>query len=109
MDDEFWEIAAGLRDARLEAEQREEARAIVAGARARRTFVEVLRSISPGEVVTVVTLGGATITGRVLGVGADVVCVGEVVDPVGAARRRLVRRHDVRIDAVVRISREPGR
>ncbi len=48
MDDEFWEIAAGLRDDGLEAEQREEARAIVATGRARRTFVGVLRAISPG-------------------------------------------------------------
>jgi hypothetical protein len=109
MDDEFWEIAAGHRADGLEAEQREEARAIVAAGRARRTFADLLRAISPGEVVTVVTVDGASIAGRVLGVGADTVCVGELVDPVGAARRRVVRRHDVRLSAVVRVVRDAAR
>jgi hypothetical protein len=109
MDDEFWEIAAGLQGDGLEAEQREEARAIVAAGRGRRTFAEVLRAISPGEVVTVVTVDGASIAGRVLGVGADMVCVGEVVDPVGTARTRVVRRHDVRLDTIVRVVRDAGR
>ncbi|HZR13214.1 MAG TPA: hypothetical protein VFC33_08190 [Acidimicrobiia bacterium] len=109
MDDEFWEIAAGLRDDGLEAEQREEARAIVATGRARRTFVGVLRAISPGEVVTVTTVDGTLVTGRILGVGADTVCVGEVVDGAGTARRRVVRRHDVRVETIVRVTRDPGR
>ncbi|HEY7136056.1 MAG TPA: hypothetical protein VIB48_13410 [Acidimicrobiia bacterium] len=107
--DDFWEIAAGLGLGEPEhrAEQHEEARAIVAAGRARRTFVEELRSLAPGDVVTIVTVDAAAVTGRILAVGRDVVSVGEVADPSGAARRRVVRRHDIRLDAVVRMVREP--
>ncbi len=108
MDEDFWEITAELRDD-SEAEAREQARAILSAARRRRTFADELRSLSPGDVVTLVALDGSPITGRILGVGQDVVRVGEVLDPVGSARRRIVRFHDVRLDAVVRVVREPGR
>jgi predicted N-acetyltransferase YhbS len=108
MDDDFWRIAAELGGEEA-AEQREQARAIVAAGRARRTFADELRAVAPGDVVTIVALDGVSITGRVLGVGRDVVCIGEVADVIGAARRRIARRHDVRLDAVVRMVREPVR
>lgn len=108
MEEDFWEITAELRSDG-DAEAHEHARAILAAARRRRTFADELRALSPGDVVTLVALDGSPITGRILGVGHDVVRIGEVLDPVGAARRRIVRFHDVRIDAVVRVVREPGR
>jgi hypothetical protein len=108
VDEDFWEITAELRGGD-DAEAREHARAVVAEARRRRTFADELRALAPGDVVTVVALDGVPITGRILGVGHDVVRVGEVVDAVGTARRRVVRVHEVRIEAVVRLVREPGR
>lgn len=108
MDDDFWRIAAEL-NTEDGAEAREEARAIVAAGQARRTFADELRAVAPGDVVTIVALDGASVTGRILGVGRDVVCVGEVADAIGAARRRIARRHDIRLDAVVRMVREPAR
>jgi hypothetical protein len=108
--DDFWEIAAGLGVGEPEhrADQREEARAIVAAGRSRRTFTDELRSLAPGDVVTIVTVDAVSVTGRILGVGTDVVSVGEVPDGSGAARRHVVRRHDIRLDAVVRMVREPA-
>jgi hypothetical protein len=108
--EDFWEIAAGLGVAAPDhtADQREEARSIVAAGRARRTFADELRSLAPGDVVTIVTVDAVAVTGRILGVGSDVVSVGEVPDGSGAARRRVVRRHDIRLDAVVRMVREPA-
>ena len=108
--DDFWEIAAGLGVGEPEhrADQREEARAIVAEGRSRRTFTDELRSLAPGDVVTIVTVDSVAVTGRILGVGTDVVSVGEVPDSSGAARRHVVRRHDIRLDAVVRMVREPA-
>ena len=108
VDEDFWEITAELRGGD-DAEAREHARAIVAAARGRRTFADELRALAPGDVVTVIALDGAPITVRILGVGHDTVRVGEVVDTVGTARRRVVRLHEVRLDAVVRLVREPGR
>jgi hypothetical protein len=108
VDEEFWEITADFHDG-VESEAREEARAVVAAGLRRRTFADELRDLSPGDVVTVVAVDGFPITGRILGVGEDVVRVGEVVDGLGTARRRLVRIHDVRIAAVVRLVREPLR
>jgi hypothetical protein len=108
MDDDFWEIAAEL-GGTDHAEQREQARAIVTAGRTRRSFADELRSLAPGDVVTIVALDGASVTGRILGVGSDVVCVGEVADSSGTARRRICRRHDIRLDAVVRMVREPDR
>jgi hypothetical protein len=108
VDEDFWEITAELRGGD-DAEAREHARAIVAAARGRRTFADELRALAPGDVVTVIALDGTPITGRILGVGLDTVRVGEVVDTVGTARRRVVRLHEVRLDAVVRLVREPGR
>lgn len=107
MDEDFWEITAELR-ADDDVDARERARAIVAAAHRRATFADELRALSPGDVVTVVALDGVPITGRILRVGQDVVRVGEVVDAIGAARRRVARFHEIRIDAVVRLVREPA-
>jgi hypothetical protein len=104
MDDDgaFWEIASGL--------EGEEAttRALDELAARRPSFAELLRRLPAGEVVTLVTVDGASLRGRVLEVGTDVVRMGEVTDATGTARRRYVRGHDVRFEAVIRLVWEPG-
>jgi hypothetical protein len=103
MDDDgvFWEIASGL--------GRDDAttRALDELAGDRPGFADLLRRLPPGEVVTVVTVDGAALRGRVLEVGRDVVRMGEVADATGTARRRYLRGHDVRFEAVVRLVWEP--
>ena len=107
--DAFDAITDGLSDLRREAvaEQLGEAREIVAAGVATRRFVDELRRIGPGEVVTVVAADGEPLRGRVLGVGADWLRVGEVADETGTGRTRLLRVHDLRLDAIVRVTREP--
>lgn len=99
---EFWEITSGL--------EGEEARtrALDYLAADRPSFSDLLAHRSPGEVVSVFTVDGCSIHGRILEVGSDVLRVGEVADATGTARRRILRCHDVRLDAVVRIVREVG-
>jgi hypothetical protein len=106
--DEFDAIAEGLKDLGVGArsEQLGEAHEIVAAGIAQRTFLEELRRISAGEVVTVVGIDGVPIRGRIVALGADWLRVGEVADEVGSRRSRLLRVHDVRLGAVVRVSRE---
>jgi hypothetical protein len=74
----------------------------------RPTFVGLLRRLPVGEVVTMITLDGAALRGRVVHVGIDVVRFGEVGDGAGTSGRRIVRSHDIRLDAVARLVREPG-
>jgi hypothetical protein len=105
-DDECWEITTRLAGSARD-EQEGEARAIVAAGRAKRTFGDKLRRLAPGDVITVATVDGASIRGRILAAGVDYACIGEVSDAEGAGRARLVRVHDVRLDAIVRITREP--
>ncbi|GEM_PF-1504503 len=105
-DDEFWEITAGLAGAPRD-EQRGEARSIVAAGRAARSFADELRRLAPGDVVTLATVDGASIRGRILAAGVDYACIAEVSDAAGAGRIRVVRVHDVRLDAIVRLTREP--
>lgn len=99
---EFWEIASGL--------DGEEARtrALDYLAADRPSFADLLRRRVPGEVVSVFMVDGESVRGRILEVGTDVLRVGEVGDTTGTARRRVLRCHDVRLDAVVRIVREVG-
>jgi hypothetical protein len=106
--DAFDAITEGLADLRREAEleQLGEAREIVAAGLAARPFVDELRRGAPGDVVTVATVDGQTLRGRILGVGADWVRIGEVTDEVGAGRVRSRWVHDVRLDAIVRVTRE---
>lgn len=107
-DDQFWAVTSGLAHEQAE-EQRAVASSILAAARDTQTFADALRGLSPGDMVTIATVDGAALSGRVLGVGLDFVTVGEVGDGAGAARARLVRTHDVRLDAVVRVARDPDR
>src|SRR5262245_10218617 len=106
--DAFEAITEGLSDLRREAEQEQlgEAREIVAAGIASQRFVEELRRISPGDVVTVVAADRQAVRGRILRVGADWVRVGEVGDATGTRRVRLHRVHDIRLDAIVRLTRE---
>ena len=106
--DAFDAIAEQLAELRLgaAAEQLEEAREIVAAGTAARPFADELRRVPPGDVVTLTALDGAVIRGRVLQVGADWIRFGEVADDAGTQRIRLRRVHDVRLDTVVRVSRE---
>jgi hypothetical protein len=106
--DAFDEIAEQLSELRLEAssEHLGEAREIVAAGVAARGFADELRRIAPGEVVTVVATDGNPFRGRILCVGADWVRIGEVADDTGSRRVRLLRVHDLRVEAIVRVSRE---
>jgi hypothetical protein len=106
--DAFEAIAAELSELRFEAsaEQLGQAREIVAAGTAGRSFADELRRISPGDVVTVVASDGAAVRGRIVVVGADWLRVGEVADETGSRRARLLRVHDVRIDAIARVTRE---
>jgi hypothetical protein len=109
--DAFEAIAHELADLRREArlEQEGEAREIVAAGLAARPFVEELRRVAPGDVVTVVATDGEPLRGRILGVGADWLRLGEVGDTDGTARARVRRTHDIRLGAIARVSREAGR
>jgi hypothetical protein len=106
--DAFDAIADQLSELRVEAssEQLGEAHEILAAGVAGRGFGEELRRIPPGDVVTVVAADGAPLRGRILCVGADWLRVGEVADDSGSRRVRLVRVHDFRLEAIVRVTRE---
>lgn len=107
--DAFDAITEGLAaDLRREAvsEQLGEAREIIAAGVATSRFVDELRRIGPGDMVTVVGADGEPLRGRILCVGADWLRVGEVADSTGTRRARLLRVHDLRLDAVVRVTRE---
>jgi len=106
--DAFDAITDGLSDLRREAfaEQLGEAREIVAAGVANRRFVDEVRRVGPGEVVTVVSTDGERLRGRILCVGADWLRVGEVAEATGTRRTRLLRVHDLRLEAIVRVSRE---
>lgn len=106
MDDELWELEAEFDDA-LRWEQENMASAVLAEGRGSSTFRDILRRVPPGDIVTLVSLDGATIRGRIMAVGADVVSIGETPDVVGTARAKVVRVHDVRLEACARLVREP--
>ena len=89
-------------------EQRAEAREIVAGGQAARSLVDELRRIPAGDVVTLVATDAVPLRGRVLAVGRDFVRLGELADATGSGRARVLRVHDVRLGALVRVTREPG-
>jgi hypothetical protein len=109
--DAFEAIARELADLRREAEleQEGEAREIVAAGLAARPFVEELRRVAAGDVVTVVPADGEPLRGRILGVGADWLRLGEVGDAEGTGRVRVRRTHDIPLGAIARVSREVGR
>jgi hypothetical protein len=108
--DAFEAIAEELAELRTaaQAEQLGEAREIVAADLAGRWFRDELRRTAPGDVVTLVADDGQPLRGRILGVGADWVRLGEVADGTGSARARVLRVHDVPLAAIARVTREPG-
>lgn len=107
MDEELWELGTEL-EAELRREQEAEAASWVGEERRTRTFQDVMRTVAAGDVVAVVTVDGALIRGRVLAVGGDIVTIGETAEVAGTARSRSVRVHDIRVDACIRLVREPG-
>jgi hypothetical protein len=106
--DAFDAIADQLAELRMgaAAEQLDEAREIVVAGIAARTFADQLRNVPLGDVLTLTATDGVALRGRILQVGADWVRLGEVADDEGTLRVQLRRVHDVRLDAVVRITRE---
>jgi hypothetical protein len=102
--DEFEAITAELR-AEERSEQVEHAREILAAADADRDYTDVLRRLGPGEVVALATADGWTTRGRIVRVGRDWLRIAEVRDELGTARVTAGRVHEVRLGAVVRISR----
>jgi len=102
--DEFDAITADLR-AQERGEQVEHARQILAAADAIRDFSAALRRIGPAEVVLVATTDGWCTRGRIVRVGADWLRVAEVRDETGTARVAPGRVHELRLEAVVRVSR----
>ena len=106
--DEFEVIAASLL-AEERDEQAEHARQVLTAGDAERGFAGVVRRLPAGDVVTLTTVDGAHLRGRVVRVGADWLRLVEVVDEMGTARVRGRRIHEVRLNAVVRVSRESDR
>jgi hypothetical protein len=106
--DAFDAIAEELSELRFgaSAEQLGEAHEIIAAGVATRAFIDELRRVSPGDVVTVVGTDGVPVRGRILSVGADWLRLGEVADETGSRRARLLRVHDFPLDAIVRVTRE---
>ena len=102
--DEFEAITAELR-AEERSEQVEHAREILAAADADSDLADVLRRVGPGEVVVLATADGWTTRGRIVRVGRDWLRVAEVRDECGTARVAPGRVHEVRLGALVRISR----
>lgn len=99
--DEFEAITAALNaDARLE--QVRLAREILAAADGERSYAEVLRRIPPTEVVALTSADGVTLRGRIVRVGPEGLRLAEVGEHPGARPRRL---HEIRLDAVIRVSR----
>lgn len=101
----FDDALAGL-EAELRWEHQAEAGSLVDGSRRRAAFLDRLRAVPPGEVVTLSCLDGACLRGRIVGVGVDVVTLGEALETEGARRARVVRLHEVRTAAVVRLVRD---
>jgi hypothetical protein len=98
----FWELTAHIDATEAQTRAADE----LAGERP--SFAELVRRVPVGEVVSVVTVDGGEVRGRVMQVGRDVVRVGEVNGDGGTSGRRIVRCHDIRLVAVVRVVREPG-
>jgi hypothetical protein len=102
--DEFEAITADL-EAEARSEQVEHAREILAAADAVRDYAEVLRRVGPGEVVVIATADGWVTHGRIVRVGDDWIRIAEVRDETGTARIAPGRVHEVRLGAVIRVSR----
>lgn len=106
--DEFEAIAASLL-AEERYEQEEQARQVLTAGDAERRFADVVRRLPVGDVVTLTTVDGANLRGRVVRVGTDWLRLVEVAEETGTARVRGRRVHEVRLNAVVRVSRESDR
>ncbi len=102
------EELAGELAGELSRDQQGEAREIVAAGQSMRSLADELRRVPAGDVVTLVATDGVPLRGRLLAVGRDFVRLGEIADGSGSARARVLRVHDVRLGALVRMTREAG-
>lgn len=108
IDSELDELETRLRfHRRMEVEA--EARDLREGQERSESFRDFLLGLPAGLVIGLVTVDGGEIWGRVEAVGADKLRLAETPrEPDASARRRALRIHDVRLDAVVRVVREAG-
>jgi len=100
--DEFDALTAEL-TAESRLEQVQQAREMLAAADGQRTYVEMLRRIPPSEVVALTMTDGVTVRGRIVQIGTDGLRLAEVGD--GAVTARPRRLHEIRLAAVIRVSR----
>ncbi len=106
--DEFEAIAASLLEEQRY-EQEGQARQVLTAGDAARCFADVVRRLPPGDVISLTTVDGETLRGRVVRVGSDWLRLLEVAEETGTARVRGRRVHEVRLNAVVRLSRAADR
>ncbi len=106
--DEFEAITADLWSEER-AEHEEHARELLAAADGEMGFGDWIRRLPRGEVVTVTTLDGDRLRGRIQRVGRDWVRLAEVGDEAGPSRSGTRRVHVVRLAAIARVSRSSGR
>ncbi len=106
--DEFEAITADLWSEER-AEHEEHARELLGAADAEMGFGDWIRRLPRGEVVTVTTVDGERLRGRIHRVGRDWIRLSEVNDEVAAPQPGTHRVHAVRLAAIVRVSQGSGR
>lgn len=108
-DDDFhdarlWELEVEF-DGSLRAEQESAAKSMLAHGRNSETFLERLRLVASGDLITIALVDGSSLHGRVVGVGEDFLTLAESQETLGTARARSTRFHEVRLAAVARLIR----